>query len=121
MPAFAFEYLDGGCFYEVNLARNTAELREVQLRPYYLRDYGGCSLQVELFGTTYDAPFGVAPIGLQGLMTLRLPVGGVALVLEWLRAAETSGCQLSILNLPEHMRPIIDISDLDPLFAPLIA
>jgi len=68
MPAFAFEYLDGGCFSEVNLARNTAELREVQLRPYYLRDYGGCSLQVELFGTTYDAPFGVAPIGLQGLM-----------------------------------------------------
>lgn len=68
MPAFAFEYLDGGCFSEVNLARNTAEIREVQLRPYYLREYGGCSLQTELFGKVYDAPFGVAPIGLQGLM-----------------------------------------------------
>ncbi len=68
MPAFAFEYLDGGCFSEVNLARNTAEIREVQLRPYYLRDYGGCSLQTELFGKTYDAPFGIAPVGLQGLM-----------------------------------------------------
>ncbi len=68
MPAFAFEYLDGGCFSEVNLARNTAEIREVQLRPYYLRDYAGCSLQTELFGKTYDAPFGVAPVGLQGLM-----------------------------------------------------
>ena len=68
MPAFAFEYLDGGCFSEVNLARNTAEIREVQLRPHYLREYGGCSLTTELFGTVYDAPFGVAPIGLQGLM-----------------------------------------------------
>ena len=68
MPAFAFEYLDGGCFSEVNLRRNTAEIRDVQLRPYYLRDYQGCSLQTELFGEVYDAPFGVAPIGLQGLM-----------------------------------------------------
>ncbi len=68
MPKFAFEYLDGGCFSEVNLARNTAEIREVQLRPYYLRDYSKGSLQTELFGTTYDAPFGVAPVGLQGLM-----------------------------------------------------
>ncbi len=68
MPRFAFEYLDGGCFSDVNLARNTAEIREVQLRPYYLRGYGGCSLQTELFGRTYDAPFGIAPIGLQGLM-----------------------------------------------------
>ena len=68
MPAFAFDYLDGGCFSEVNLRRNTAEIREVQLRPYYLRPYRGCSLQTKLFGRVYDAPFGIAPIGLQGLM-----------------------------------------------------
>lgn len=28
----------------------------------------GSSMQTELFGHTYDAPFGVAPVGLQGLM-----------------------------------------------------
>lgn len=68
MPGFAFDYLTGGCFDNRNLHRNTQEIREVQLKPWYLRDYAGCDLSTELFGKTYDAPFGVAPIGLQGLM-----------------------------------------------------
>ncbi|MDX1680783.1 MAG: alpha-hydroxy acid oxidase, partial [Akkermansiaceae bacterium] len=68
MPKFAFEYLEGGCNSDINLQRNTADIREVQLRPYYIRDYKGSNLKTELFGETYDAPFGIAPIGLQGLM-----------------------------------------------------
>ncbi|MEJ6700839.1 MAG: alpha-hydroxy acid oxidase [Akkermansiaceae bacterium] len=68
MPGFAYDYLAGGCFSEVNLRRNTSDIREVQLKPYYLRDYAGASQQTELFGKTYDAPFGIAPVGLQGLM-----------------------------------------------------
>ncbi|WP_395737133.1 alpha-hydroxy-acid oxidizing protein [Prosthecobacter sp.] len=68
VPRFAFEYLEGGCFSNINLQRNTDEIREVQLRPWYLRDYPGSDLKTELFGMTYDAPFGVSPIGLQGLI-----------------------------------------------------
>ena len=68
IPRFAFEYMDGGCNDEVNLHRNTADIRDVQLKPYYLKEYDGTSLETELFGHTYDAPFGVAPVGLQGLM-----------------------------------------------------
>lgn len=34
IPRFAFEYLDGGCNSEVNLRRNTADIRAVQLQPY---------------------------------------------------------------------------------------
>jgi L-lactate dehydrogenase (cytochrome) len=68
MPRFAFDYLEGGCLDEVNLQRNTAELREVRLRPHYLRSYSGATLETTLFGQTYAAPFGIAPIGLQGLM-----------------------------------------------------
>jgi L-lactate dehydrogenase (cytochrome) len=68
MPGFAFDYLSGGCLSEVNLERNTREIREVQLKPYYLRDYPGASLKTTLFGVEYDAPFGIAPIGLQGLI-----------------------------------------------------
>lgn len=68
MPRFAFEYLEGGCFSEINLRRNTDEIREVQLKPWYLNEYPGSDLKTELFGRTYDAPFGVAPIGLQGLI-----------------------------------------------------
>ncbi|WP_203257104.1 alpha-hydroxy acid oxidase [Hyunsoonleella ulvae] len=68
IPKFAFEYLDGGCNEDVNLIRNTSELREVQLKPNYLRKHHGSSLKTKLFGVEYDAPFGIAPVGLQGLM-----------------------------------------------------
>lgn len=68
IPNFAFEYLDGGCNEDVNLHRNTSELREVQLRPDYLKNHSGASLKTKLFDIEYDAPFGIAPIGLQGLM-----------------------------------------------------
>lgn len=68
MPGFAFDYLEGGCNSEINLRKNTEDIREVKLRPYYIRDYPGSDLKTELFGETYDAPFGIAPIGLQGLM-----------------------------------------------------
>ncbi len=68
MPGFAYDYLAGGCFTEVNLDVNKQDIRDVQLKPWYLRDYAGSELKTELFGETYDAPFGVAPVGLQGLM-----------------------------------------------------
>jgi L-lactate dehydrogenase (cytochrome) len=68
IPRFAFEYLDGGCNEDVNLHKNTSELREVELKPFYLKDYTPTNQRAELFGHTYDAPFGVAPIGLQGMI-----------------------------------------------------
>jgi len=68
IPKFAFEYLDGGCNEDVNLIRNTSEIRDVQLKPNYLRKHHGSSLKTKLFGIEYDAPFGIAPVGLQGLM-----------------------------------------------------
>lgn len=46
---------------------------------------------------------------------------GVALLLDWLRAAEHEGVVFRIRNLPDHLRPIIAVSDLDDLIAPLCA
>ncbi len=68
MPGFAFDYLAGGCFSEVNLKRNNADIKDVQLKPWYLNDFPGASQKTELFGKTYDSAFGMAPVGLQGLM-----------------------------------------------------
>ncbi|MCW5921340.1 MAG: alpha-hydroxy-acid oxidizing protein [Saprospiraceae bacterium] len=68
IPRFAFEYLDGGCNEDVNLHKNTAELRAVELKPFYLSKHGVTDMKTELFGQVYDAPFGIAPVGLQGLM-----------------------------------------------------
>ncbi|OQP66302.1 alpha-hydroxy-acid oxidizing enzyme [Niastella vici] len=68
IPKFAFEYLDGGCNEDVNLYKNTDELRQVELVPRYLNSYANADLKTELFGHVYDAPFGIAPVGLQGLI-----------------------------------------------------
>jgi L-lactate dehydrogenase (cytochrome) len=68
VPRFAFEYLDGGCNEDVNLHKNTAVLHDVELKPLYLTKHSGSSMKTNLFGHEYDAPFGIAPVGLQGLM-----------------------------------------------------
>ena len=68
IPKFAFEYLDGGCNDDVNLKKNTLRIRDIELKPKYLVDYQPPSLKTELFGHVYDAPFGISPVGLQGLM-----------------------------------------------------
>ena len=73
IPKFAFEYLDGGCNNDVNLKKNTDRIRDIELKPKYLVDYRKPSLKTRLFGHTYDAPFGISPVGLQGLMWPKSP------------------------------------------------
>ncbi len=73
IPRFAFEYLDGGCNEDVNLHKNTSDIRDVELLPYYLSKHTRSDMKTELFGHTYDAPFGIAPVGLQGLMWPNAP------------------------------------------------
>lgn len=68
MPRFAFEYLEGGCNEDVNLHRNETDLQRVQLKPHYLEPQVNVKLETKLFGKIYSAPFGIAPVGLQGLM-----------------------------------------------------
>lgn len=68
IPNFAFEYLDGGCNEDINRDRNRSDLKDVLLKPEYIRPYNGSSQKTKLFGIEYDSPFGVAPVGLQGLM-----------------------------------------------------
>ncbi len=68
IPKFAFDYLEGGCNEDVNLFRNKSDLQDIILMPQYLKKHHGCDMSVNLFGHTYDAPVGIAPIGLQGLI-----------------------------------------------------
>ena len=68
MPKFAFDYLDGGCNDDINLNKNRTDIQKIELMPNYLSDFDESIMKTELFGHTYDAPFGIAPIGLQGLM-----------------------------------------------------
>ncbi len=73
IPKYAFEYVDGACNQHINYRKNTDKIREIELRSYYLRDYEQSSMKTELFGESYDAPFGIAPVGLQGLTWPQAP------------------------------------------------
>lgn len=68
MPDFVYRYLTDGCDENINLHKNTTAIRRIELQPRYLADYHAVDLSVDLFGHRYAAPFGIAPVGLQGFM-----------------------------------------------------
>ncbi len=68
MPKFAFDYLQGGIGNEAALARNRAALDAICLRARHLVDGFEPLLETKLLGQTYAAPFGIAPLGLSGLI-----------------------------------------------------
>lgn len=68
MPRFAYDYLRGGAMEETALKANHYDLKQIKLKPHYLSSFAGANQSARLFGHTYSAPFGVAPIGLQGMM-----------------------------------------------------
>ncbi|MGB3464628.1 MAG: alpha-hydroxy acid oxidase [Cyclobacteriaceae bacterium] len=74
IPRYAFEYLTGGANDEINLKRNYTVFDEVQLMPEYIRPLKSPDLSVDLFGENYSTPFGIAPIGLQGLIYPNSPL-----------------------------------------------
>src|SRR5690554_1003223 len=73
VPKFAFDYLEGGCNDELNVYRNEADFKQIQLLPQYLKAHRGLDMSVELFGYRYAAPIGISPIGLQGLVWPNAP------------------------------------------------
>ena len=68
IPFFAWEYLDSGTGRDDGAERNTDAMRRVTLTPRFMRGELDPDLKTTLFGQTYAAPFGVAPVGLTGLM-----------------------------------------------------
>ena len=71
LPAFLFEYIDGGAFAEVTLRRNCADLEALALRQRVLRDVSAIDLSTTLFGETMSLPLALAPLGLAGMNARR--------------------------------------------------
>lgn len=71
LPHFLFEYIDGGSYAEVTLARNMADLQRVELRQRVLRDVSALDTGTTLFGQHFAMPVGLAPVGLSGLNARR--------------------------------------------------
>jgi L-lactate dehydrogenase (cytochrome) len=69
IPGFAWDYMTGGIGPEENVRRNVDDLQSVLMTPRYLNGEADIPLMAtSLFGAALDAPFGVAPMGLNGLI-----------------------------------------------------
>ena len=68
LPHFVFDYLDGGAGSEAGVRRNEQAFTDLLLNPRALVNVEGRDLSTRLFGRTWAAPFGVAPVGLANLI-----------------------------------------------------
>lgn len=69
IPRFGWDYMSGGIGREAVLAENVSSLDRIKLAPRYLVDDADApDLRHSLFGRQYAMPFGVAPLGLSGLI-----------------------------------------------------
>ncbi len=68
MPKFVHDYLAGGIGKGACVQRNMASLNETLLMPRYLSEAQEPDIRTSILGYDFDAPFGVAPLGLSGLM-----------------------------------------------------
>jgi L-lactate dehydrogenase (cytochrome) len=68
IPKFAFEYLDSATGRELGLKINRDALDAIGFMPGILRGRTKANLKRRLMGRDYDLPFGIAPVGMSGLM-----------------------------------------------------
>ena len=68
IPSFAWEYLESGTGDDAARDNNLTALQAVQFRPQFLKGALDPQISTTLFGTTYRAPIGIAPVGLTGLI-----------------------------------------------------
>jgi len=67
LPRVAWDYLERGAEDDITMAANRRGFERIFFRPRTLVDVSGRTLQHQLFGKTYSAPFGIAPTGAAGL------------------------------------------------------
>jgi isopentenyl diphosphate isomerase/L-lactate dehydrogenase-like FMN-dependent dehydrogenase len=68
IPGFVYDYLCGGCNEDLAVSNNRRALDSIYLLPTYLTPAEKTDTSVEILGQTYASPFGVAPLGLSGLI-----------------------------------------------------
>ena len=71
LPRPIFGYVEGATENNLSLRDNRAVFEEILFRPRVLVDVSGREQSVELFGTRYASPFGIAPMGICALTGYR--------------------------------------------------
>ncbi|MEP3347652.1 MAG: alpha-hydroxy acid oxidase [Litoreibacter sp.] len=67
LPWMVFDYIDGSAGGEAGARRNRAAFEALTLEPRILRDVSSRNLSADVFGTTAQRPFGIAPMGMCNL------------------------------------------------------
>lgn len=105
LPRSVYGYISGGVEDEWSLGDNRKAFGDFGFRPRMLVDTSGRSIRTELFGETWQAPFGIAPMGGSGLAWFG---GDVTLA----RAAATAGIP-SVLS-GASLTPLERIAEANP-------
>ncbi len=71
LPRPVFGYVSGGCETDASLRGNRGAFADYGFVPRILQGVAQRSQATELFGRTWDAPFGIAPMGLCALSAYR--------------------------------------------------
>lgn len=71
LPRPLFGYIAGASERNSSLRMNEEAFQTYAFKPRVLRDVSARSTQTTLFGKTYAAPFGIAPMGISALMAYR--------------------------------------------------
>lgn len=116
IPKFAFDFLEGGCTDENSLNRNQNDLQKVVLQQDFIRPaVREPNLKSSLCGMKFDAPFGISPVGFQGIIWPRM-----SLILA--KAAKDYNipyiCPTSATQTLEHIAQISEGQALFQLYVP---
>ena len=68
IPPFVFAYLDSGTGHDVARQANRDYYDAITLTPRFLRGRVDADLSTSILGQNFEAPFGVAPIGLSSMI-----------------------------------------------------
>lgn len=68
IPHFVWEYLDSATGNEATKARNRSKLDDVLMMPSILHGEMTADLSVDFLGQSLPLPFGIAPVGMSGLI-----------------------------------------------------
>ena len=71
LPRQLFSYISNGADDEVSMRRNRQAFDDYVLMPRMLEGVAQRSQKIELFGHTYDSPFGISPVGLSAMWSYR--------------------------------------------------
>ena len=71
LPSFMYAYISGGVENNSSLAQNRRIFDELGFAPRVMRDVSHVDMSTTLWGDTYTAPFGIAPMGISAISAYR--------------------------------------------------